>query len=572
MSDRFSIARKIFGLAVILLCLNTIVAALFIRHITKLHEDFQIINRRGVPLLKSLAKINDDGLRQRLAFERWFGALNRDNPNVRIMNEARDNYDVFTEKLAAELTNARQLLDLPTARDRHPEFTAEIRILLDQLEPAQRIIIERQKEVLDLQRTGRRDAANDILNVLNDLQTTAQNQRELILAKVADMMQIVSQAGLDREWLVIWLAVAVTAASVLLGLILAAMITRRLVRPIRSLVSGIGRAEKGDLGVELPIVSRDEIGELTRSFNYFVHELRSKEDIKRTFGTYIDPRIVEQVILRPGAATSGRRIMTVSFADLVGFTGISEQLSPSGMVNLLNRHFTLQALAIQQYQGIIDKFMGDAIMAFWGPPFTAEDNHALLACRAAMGQLKALETLHSELGELTGLRKNMPLLDLRIGISAGEVVVGNIGAENARSYTIIGDTVNLGQRLEQANRIYGTRILLSEAARTAVGDDLVTREIDLLVPKGKTEPIRVFELLGLKGEVPETHQLMGQRFASALAAYRGRNWNQAESLLNECLKITPDDGPSKLFLDRIHHLRAYPPNENWCGIWFLETK
>ncbi len=136
-------------------------------------------------------------------------------------------------------------------------------------------------------------------------------------------------------------------------------------------------------------VLRDEVGRLTDSFNFFVKELRSKERMKQTFGKYIDPRILEHVLAQPGAeaVASGRREMTVLFADLVGFTSLSERLTPLLMVTLLNRHFGLQALAVQEHHGVVDKFVGDSIMAFWGPPFVKPEEHAMLACRAAQAQL-----------------------------------------------------------------------------------------------------------------------------------------------------------------------------------------
>src|SRR5438105_3707782 len=154
--------------------------------------------------------------------------------------------------------------------------------------------------------------------------------------------------------------------------------------------------------------------------------------------------------------------MTVFFSDLVGFTAISERLTPSGLVNVMNRYLSLMSQPIRAQKGLIDKYIGDAIMAFWGPPFTDREEHARLACFAALEQLQALEELRRMLPELMGLRKGLPEIDFRIGISTGDVVVGNIGSELTRAFTVLGDTVNLGSRLEGANKQYGTKILISE--------------------------------------------------------------------------------------------------------------
>ncbi len=572
MLSRFNIATKIFGLAVLLLCLTVGLAGFLLWEVTRLHREMQVIAQREVPLASSLADLNEYGLRRALAAARWFGALSISPPNQEVIAEASKTYEAFTEKLTAEFITARKLLEITVEGDRHREKLGEIRAMLAQIEAAYPMIAARQRQVFDLLRAGQQERVNDIINGLSDIQRTIQNQRAQVQDYIFDIVQDSAQTAAARQQQVFWLTIGVTISAVLLGLTMSAIITQRLVGPVRALIAGIKSVEHGDLSVELPVTSRDEVGTLTRSFNFFVSELRSKEEMKRTFGQYIDPRVLEQAILHPDAAGSedGRRLMSVSFADLEGFTNIGEQLTASGLVNLLNYHFTLQAEAIQLQQGVVDKFVGDAVMAFWGPPFTPAEEHPLLACRAALAQLKALETLRAGLSELTGLRKNLPYVNLRIGISTGDVVVGNIGSESARSYTVIGDTVNLGQRLEQANKIYGTHILASEATCKGAGSAIVTREIDVLLVKGKSETARVFEVLGLKGEVPEATLRLCNRFAEALGAYRAQDWDRAETALRGCLELSPEDGPAQLFLERVQQLRAQPPGEQWNGVWRLE--
>jgi len=567
MLSRLSITMKVFGLAVLLLCLTVALACFLLWHATRLQGEMQVIVQREVPLANSLADLNEYGLRRRLAFERWFGTLDAPKPNPQVIKEAQDNYTEFSQRLNQEFATAKKLLDFKVTEDRYREKIGEIRAGLAQLEAAFPIIGAHQRQALELQTAGQFGRAQDLLNVLNDLQHLVQDRRAQLQDATAALLRDAAETAAARQRQAFWLTVALTISTVLLGLTLSAIIAHRLTEPVRTLIAGLKNVERGDLSVELPVVSQDEVGDLTQSFNYFVSELRAKEEIKRTFGQYIDPRVLEQVILQPGAEADGRRVMTVSFADLEGFTGIGEQLTASGLVNLLNRHFTLQAEAVQQQRGIIDKFIGDAVLAFWGPPFTTPEEHPLLACRAALGQLAALKTLRADLPELTGLRKNLPQVNLRIGISTGEVVVGNIGSVSARSYTVIGDPVNLGQRLETANKIYGTHLLVSEATREGAGAAIVAREIDFLVVKGKTESARIFEVLGLKGEAPEaTLDLIGC-FTEALAAYRSQEWDRAETALRGCLELFPDDGPSRLFLDRVRQLRAQLPGEDWDGVW-----
>jgi class 3 adenylate cyclase len=569
-----TIAAKIFGLAVFLLLLTIALAGFLLWEVAVTEQALKIVAHLDVPLTESISRIHEFGLRRRLAFERWLGALNATAPNQQIISESKTNYDSFTVKLTNEFATAHGMIaSYPDAMASRP-LLVEVRTLLDHIESLYPVISSRQREVLDLQRSGQHDKASALQNLLNDIQRTVQTQRELLQDKMAELSAASVQAVALRQRYVLWLTIAATASTVLLGLVVAALITDRLTQPVRSLASAIRDVQKGNLNVQLPVRSTDEVGALTDSFNFFVQELRAKEQIKQTFGKYIDPRILEHVLLQPGAAkvAGGRQRMTVLFADLVGFTGLSERLTPSLMVTLLNRHLGLQAQAIHEHQGVVDKFVGDSVMAYWGPPFTLTEDHVVLACRAAWGQLAALEVLRSELPELTGLRKDPPAIDLRIGICTGEVVVGNIGSENDRSYTVIGDTVNLAARLESANRIYGTQILLGETTAQALGSHFETREVDTIAVKGKTESTRIFELLGPAGQVPENVLRLREVYSQALLAYRAQDWDAAEVTLRACLELRPNDGPAALLVKRTETLRRNGSGADWSSISQLEEK
>ena len=569
-----TIAAKIFGLALFLLLLTIGLAGFLLWEVARTERDLKIVALLDVPLTDSISSIHEFGLRRRLAFERWFGALNAIEHNQEIISEAKTNYDSFAAKLTNEYATARRMIaSYPDAMAARP-FLVEVRTLLDQIEAAYPGISARQREVLDLQRSGQHQKANALLNLLNDIQRTVQTERELLQDKMAALSAASAQAVELRQRHVLWLTIAATVSTVLLGLVVAALIADRLTQPVRLLASAVRDVQKGNLNVQLPIRSTDEVGALTDSFNFFVKELRAKEQIKQTFGKYIDPRVLEHVLLQQGAASvaGGRQNMTVLFADLVGFTSLSERLTASLMVTLLNRHFGLQASAIHEHQGVVDKFVGDSVMAFWGPPFTRAEDHALLACRSAWEQLAALDVLRRELPELTGLRKDPPAIDLRIGICTGEVVVGNIGSENFRSYTVIGDTVNLAARVESATRIYGTQILVGETTEQGLGPHFETREIDTIAVKGKTESTRIFELLGPAGQVSENLLCLRERYSQALLAYRAREWDAAEMTFRACLELRPNDSPTALFLKRIETLRRNAPAADWSSIAQLEEK
>jgi class 3 adenylate cyclase len=232
----------------------------------------------------------------------------------------------------------------------------------------------------------------------------------------------------------------------------------------------------------------------------------------------------------------------------------------------------LQALAVQEHHGVVDKFIGDSIMAFWGQPFVKPEEHAVLACRAAQAQLAALDTLRRERPDITGLRRDVPVIDVCIGICTGEVVVGNIGSENTRSYTVIGDTANLAARLERANRVYGTHVLVAESTAQAVRSQFEMRDIDTIFVKGKIETTRVFELMSPAGELSQELVRLRECYDAARRNYLAQDWDTAEATFRECLKIRTNDGPSRVFLERVQALRRNPPGKDWNGVWQLAEK
>jgi adenylate cyclase len=359
------------------------------------------------------------------------------------------------------------------------------------------------------------------------------------------------------------------------GLAVFTLLAYRLQQAFRTLLEGTRSVEAGELDVELPVKSRDEIGQLTVAFNRMVGELRSKEKIKDTFGKFLDPRIVASLLRAQSEEdgdTAERRTVTVFFSDIQGFSGLSEQLTADVMVRLLNGYFSTVTGVIRQHNGIVDKYIGDAVMSFWSPPFSRADKHATDACLAALAQQAAIVEFKRELSNLTGLRRNVPPFAVRMGLATGEVVIGTIGSEAIKSYTVIGDVVNLASRLEGVNKAYGTSIVVAEDTYRLAQDAVEARELDLLVVVGKTEPIRVFELLGPTGRLSSTMAELRGVFAEGLLAYRERTWDVAERKFRECLQIAPEDGPARTFVERVTELRARPPAASWNGVWGMHSK
>ena len=363
------------------------------------------------------------------------------------------------------------------------------------------------------------------------------------------------------------------ALAAIIGLIFANLVSGGIIRSVRQLLEGTRAVEAGQLDQSIDVTTGDEIGQLAGAFNRMVVQLRDNQRVRETFGKYIDPRVVEGLIDRPNltAAEGQRRVMTVLFCDLKGFTSLSEGMTPQGLVKVMNRYLSIMSEPIRANRGIIDKYIGDGIMAYWGPPFVGEADHARFACLAALEMIERITTLRQEIPELLGVRgTHMETCDLRIGVATGEALVGSIGSDVMMSYTVMGDVVNLASRLEGANKEYGTRNLVSERTITAAGNAFEVREIDRVVVAGHNHSEVIFEILGRKGELTPEQLSSRDRYLEALSSYRERRWDDALRGLNAALEARPGDGASMALLKRIGNLKANPPPQDWDGSWHIE--
>ena len=345
--------------------------------------------------------------------------------------------------------------------------------------------------------------------------------------------------------------VALGLAS-LLGISVSIIVSNRMMAGLERLIQGTRRVQDG-LGYEiLPVTSNDEIGQLTVAFNRMVEDLRAKDRIKETFGKFVDPRVVANLIDPAGdKELAERQVATVSFSDIKGFSSLGELLTATALVKLLNTYFSEMAAAIHARNGIIDKFVGDGLMAFWTPPFSLGESHAADACLAALEQQGAIRKLREQLSDVLGLRRDLPEFSVRMGLATGDLVVGTVGSADARSFTVIGDTVNLASRLEGANNAYKTSILVDERTFQLAQNEVEAREIDFLTVVGKVEPVRVYEIMAPAGSLSAAEDEMRGLFAEGLAAYRSRDWDQSEQCFRQCLAVMPTDGPASVFRQRL---------------------
>ena len=572
-----SIRRKIMGIAVALIVLMAVTSVMTVVLVMQVGERIEELTYSYVPAYGDLARANIRSLERALAIRRIIIEKIQSPDDTGQYTALRNRYDALGGQVQLEILAARALIQGliqkgPAFGDATTLSQFETRIDAINDDSRRRLNAENDRllKVLD---AGDKKALAEEMERIDELRDELNRKLDSVRADMLALLRRDANMTVQKQHQVILISVALTVLAAVLGLVFAALVSTGVTRPVRRLLEGAKAVEAGDLGGTLVATSKDEIGHLTTAFNQMVEQLRLKERLRETFGKYVDPRVVEGLIAGPALAAEGqRRVMTVLFCDVKGFTSTSEGMTPQGLVKVMNRYFSTMSAPIRQHQGVIDKYIGDAIMAYWGPPFADDAAQARLASLAALDMLQLVPQLRAELPELLGVRTLPNTFDIRIGIATGEVLVGSIGSELMMSYTVMGDTVNLASRLEGANKEYGGRILVSEATITGAGGAVEAREIDRLVTLGQTHAQAVFEIMGPRGELTAAQIELRARFAEGLAAYRAQRWEEARRCFEAAILATPGDGPSLTFIQRIEKLALAPPDENWDGSWHLERK
>jgi adenylate cyclase len=301
-------------------------------------------------------------------------------------------------------------------------------------------------------------------------------------------------------------------------------------------------------------------------YGFFI-ESRGKRHLSRMFSQYIPPELVEEMDSQQEGYSmeSDSRELTVMFADVRDFTSISEAMQPKDLSHLMNEYLTPMTRAIHTHRGTIDKYMGDAIMAFWGAPMTDKD-HARHALETALDMTRLLAELNAGFKQ-----KGWPELRIGVGMTTGVMSVGDMGSEFRRAYTVMGDAVNLGSRLEGLTKQYGVQIICSEMTKTAV-PDFAYLELDRVRVKGKEQPVAIYEPLGLKDAVDKNLKSLMTRHKQALTAYRNQDWDGAEREFFALQQAMPGKKLYAMYLDRVTHFRTQPPGAGWDGVFTFKTK
>ena len=577
---RSSIRRQILGIAVGLIILMVIVSALSTVMTRKVAHQLDELTTKYVEANNHLARMQAQSLERSLELRRMVIAKTQSPPDEAGFAERKQRYEAAGIAIEQEAGAVHVLInaiidDITTDSDNAALGRIDSRIE-DTSKDLLHYLDEEHDRLFPLLEAKTQDLA-EIRRSLTRIDGLRDELNQRIDGIRTDMMaQVRADAAVTMrdQGRTIAISAALTGLAAILGLTFSLFVSSGITRPVRRLLDGTRAVEAGRLDGLIDITTHDEIGQLTAAFNAMVAQLRRNEKMRETFGRYIDPRVVETLVDRPAlaAADGQRRVMTVLFCDMKGFTTLSEGMTPQGLVKVMNHFLTAMSEQVRSNHGVIDKYIGDAIMAYWGPPFTENGEDARLACLAAIGMLGRVAALRTELPELLGMRAAGSACDIRIGIATGEVLVGSIGSEFMMSYTVMGDSVNLASRLEGANKAYGSRCLISEATMTAAGDTIETREIDRIVVVGQIHPEAVFEVMGGKGDLAPEQLVLQARYAEGLAAYRARRWDEARRAFDAALQAAPGDEPSKVLIKRISDFEAHPPTGDWDGAWHLDHK
>jgi len=296
-------------------------------------------------------------------------------------------------------------------------------------------------------------------------------------------------------------------------------------------------------------------------------EEKEKRRVRTAFGQYLSPEVVRRLLLNPELVEPRKTEITVMFSDIRGFTTISEKLDAQELAVFLNQYLSDMTQIVFERRGTLDKYIGDAVMAFWGAPFE-EEGHAVLGCQTALDMMAKIHKMQKN-WEAQG----KPRLDIGIGLNTGVASVGNMGSSLRYGYTALGDSVNLSSRLEGLNKDYGTHILVNETTYLAARNSgFIFRELDLIRVKGKLQPVVIYELVAFSSDLTAEIQTLLDRFCEARELYRQRRWLEAQTAFQSILDQWPNDGPARAYWKRCQEYLFDEPSTNWDGVFTMTHK
>jgi class 3 adenylate cyclase len=570
-----SLGAKFVGLTAGLILLLSLTAFISLRNSHQTVRQMGTVVDFAIPAYGALARSHIRSLEQAMELRR--SLLLAQDPAV--SNDAiADRVQAFLKaqtEFHEELADAERLLASERESTSSAAVTADLRRLTDALAELRPLTETYEKETaacLAAIRARSLPEARRRLVTIDGLRQQLGERLETMRAGMFANLKLISKEAQDAEGRTRMATIVVFVLSSILGLGVAAIGAMRVIRSIKAVVLGAEAVEGGNLDTKIHIRSHDEIGRLADSFNRMTEGLRMRDRIRETFGRYVDRRIAAQLIEshNPLTERGDRRDVAVMFCDLEGFAALTEHVEAEHLVRFLNAYFSLIAREIAATEGIIDKYIGDAVMAYWCSPFVLQDEVALRSADAALLCLRQVPDLTAASHEIFNLGTQAYEPRIRIGIASGPSITGSVGADDRRNYTVIGETVNLASRIEGANRLYRTTNLVCARTAEAIRTNFELREIDTVFLPGIDAPQAIFEIVGRTGQVSAEQRELRAQYELALGAYRGGDWPSARRHFSECFSISSEDGPTRTMLQRVESLAAMPATTgSWNSVWRL---
>ena len=558
-----SLGAKFVGLTAGLILLLSVTAFISLRNSAETVRQMELVVEFAIPAYGALARSDIRSLEQAVELRR--SLLLAEDPAV-ADDAIAEHADAF---LKAQTEFHREIADAERLLERQRESTSSATVAVDLQRPTEALTgltsltenYEKETAACLAAISARAlPEARERLVIIDGLRQQLGERLETTRAGMFATLKVISKEAEDAEARARVATIVVFVLSSMLGLSVAALGAMRVIRSIRSLVLGAAAVEGGNLETRIQVASRDEIGGLAASFNRMTEGLRMRDRIRETFGRYVDRRIAEQLIESQSllGERGERRDVAVMFCDLAGFAALSERVEAEQLVRFLNAFFSLIAREIAATEGIIDKYIGDAVMAYWCPPFVPQGEVALRSADAALLCLSGLPVFTAASREIFGDGAQAYDPHIRVGIASGQGITGSIGADERRNYTVIGDTVNLASRIEAATRVYRTANLVCSRTAEAIRTSFELREIDMVFLPGFDAPQTIFEIVGRAGQISAVKQELRASYELALGAYRCGDWPSARCHFSDCLGISPEDGPTRTMLKRIETVAAMP--------------
>ena len=553
MLNKLSVPYKIFSSVSIVILLTILTSSAILYYVTSVKFELTKIADHMVPITKNLSELDAHVIEQELVMERVFTFFEMEPiPHGKIETEVKT-FHKFSGLIDNEFQAANQTISeaLSTARSNDDIIAlARFEPLLDYLRGVHKNIEKNSMQIISkLKNRNFKEA-----HLLEELLRKEEDQFNFQMIKILKEVETLTErsaltAELHQKSLVVLNGVF-TALAIISGLAFSWVASAKLASPVNELMIATNEVKSGNLSARSGVYGDDEVAQIAIRFNRMVEGIKAKEQIKSTFGQYVDSRIVDSILNNYDMDQVHRQPTTVFFSDIAGFSRISEQYTPSSVVKLVNEYLTDVSGPIINSQGIIDQFIGDAVVAFWGPPFVDEHEGPFLCCKAALEQQIQINVFRKKLSDILGVRQGLPDIRVRMGIATGECIVGNIGGSNLQSFTAIGPAKDWAEELETLNNKFNTQILVLETTVNLVGDRMEFRRLDRFQGSAG-EQIGVFELLGQSGTVSEETLEYKCAFEKALSFYEDGDFKKASKNFAKCKKLNPNDKAVEHYLASI---------------------